>query len=206
MKTCKIIFAIFLLSPALFLGCGPSGAGVGEAATSTLRKADSQGGASGGVVLQTPTPETPTPQATATQSPSSESKVKVIATQPGSGGVEVDLTNVEVTGEVLTVALRYRNITASLLNAEVDFPIDQVSITDDATSRRYGVLKDQSGRYMASPLSGERSIKFSVVPQSVSPGFYEVAWFKFPAPPAPAQTISINVPRVAPFDKVRIQR
>jgi hypothetical protein len=55
MKTCKIIFAIFLLSPALFLGCGSSNTGVGEAASASLRRADSPEGASGGVVRQTPT-------------------------------------------------------------------------------------------------------------------------------------------------------
>jgi hypothetical protein len=130
----------------------------------------------------------------------------VIATRPGSGGLEVDLTSAAVTGDVLTVALRYRNTTDSYREIDVSFPIDQVSITDDATSRRYGVLKDQSGQYMAAPLSGETSIKFTVGSQKSTPGIYEVAWFKFPAPPTQAQAISINIPKVAPFDNVRIQR
>jgi hypothetical protein len=199
MKSCKIIFAISLLSPALFLGCGSSNTGVGEAATASLRKADSQGGEAGGAVRQTPTPQSFAP-------PSLPNRFTVIATRPGSGGLEVDLTGVAVTGDLLTVALRYRTVTDSYNDTEVSFPIDQVSITDDATSRRYGVLKDQSDHYMAAPMSGEDSIKFIVKNGGNFKGSYEVAWFKFPAPPAPAQTISINIPKVAPFDNIRIQR
>jgi hypothetical protein len=199
MKTCKIIFAIFLLSPALFLGCGSNGDGLGSAASAKLQKVDSKGQGEGGVVRQTPAPQS-------SETPSLPKRFTVIATRPGSGGLEVDLTSAAVTGEVLTVALRYRNMTTALKEVDVTFSIDQVSINDDATSRRYGVLKDQSGQYMAAPLSDETSIKFSVSPQHYFPGSYEVAWFKFPAPPAQAQTISIKVPKVAPFDNVRIQR
>jgi hypothetical protein len=199
MKTCKIIFAIFLLSPALFLGCGSNGDGLGSAASAKLQKVDSQGVEAGGVVRQTPVPQSSETQSLPT-------RFTVIATRPGSGGLEVDLTGVAVTGDILTVALRYRTVTDSYNDTEVSFPVDQVSITDDATSRRYGVLKDQSGQYMASPLSGENSIKFTVKNGGNFKGSYEVAWFKFPAPIAQAQTISINIPKVAPFDNIRIQR
>jgi hypothetical protein len=59
---------------------------------------------------------------------------------------------------------------------------------------------------MAAPLSNDNSIKFTVATQQRLPGIYEVAWFKFPAPSAQAQAISINIPKVAPFDNVRIHR
>jgi hypothetical protein len=194
MKANRIIVAISLLLPAMFAGCGPNAPNTGGAVTSA-----SQGTQSEGVVRQTPT-------AQSFAAPSPPSRFTVIATRPGSGGLEVDLTSAAVTGDVLTVALRYRTVTDSYNDTEVSFPIDQVSINDDATSRRYGVLKDQSGQYMAAPLSGENSIKFTVKNGGNFKGSYEVAWFKFPAPPAQAQTISINVPKAAPFDNVRIQR
>jgi hypothetical protein len=199
MSTHKIVFATFLLFPALFLGCGSNNQAVGGEADSTSQRTNSQAGESGGVVRQTPTP-----QSTATTTPSPD-RFTVIATRPGSGGLEVDLTDVAVSGDIVTVSLRYRNLQVDF-GATVDFPIEQVSITDDATSRRYGVLKDQAGQYMASPLSSNNSIRFTVVSEKAFPGSYEVAWFKFPAPPPEAQTISINVPKVAPFDKIRIQR
>jgi hypothetical protein len=194
MRANRIIVAISLLLPAMFLGCGPNAPNTGGAVTSA-----SQGAQSEGVLRKTPDPQS-------SETSSLQSRFKVIATRPGSGGLEVDLTGVAVTGDLLTVALRYRTVTDSYNDTEVSFPIDQVSITDDATSRRYGVLKDQSDHYMAAPMSGEDSIKFIVKNGGNFKGFYEVAWFKFPAPPAQAQTISINIPKVAPFDNVGIQR
>jgi hypothetical protein len=205
MSTHKIVFATFLLFPALFWGCSSNNRAVEGSVDSTSQRTDSKADEPGGVIRQTPTPKPPA----ATPSPD---RFTVIATRPGSGGLEVDLTDVAVSGDVVTVALRYRNITdlysGSVNLIDVDFPVERVSITDDATSRRYGVLKDQSGQYMASPLSddNDRTIKFRVKPEKTYPGSYEVAWFKFPAPPPEAQTISINIPKVAPFDKIRIQR
>jgi hypothetical protein len=206
MSTHKIVFATFLLLPALFFGCNSNTPAVEGSVDTTSQKTDSQAATSGGVIRQTPTP-----QSTPTTTPSPD-RFTVIATRPGSGGLEVDLTDVAVSGDVVTVSLRYRNITdlyyGSVNLIDVDFPVERASITDDATSRRYGVLKDQAGQYMASPLSddNDRAIHFTVKPEKTYPGSYEVAWFKFPAPPPQAQTISINIPKVAPFDKIRIQR
>jgi hypothetical protein len=202
MRRHKIVFAAFLLFPALFLGCGSNNQAVGGEADSASQRTNSQAVESGGVVRQTPTP-----QSTATTTPSPD-RFTVIATRPGSGGLEVDLTSVAVSGDIVTVTLLYRNLTDSYVNhIDVNFPIEKVNITDDATSRRYGVLKDQAGQYMASPLSDDdKSIHFRVKPQKEYPGSYEVAWFKFPAPPPEAQTISINVPKVGPFENISIKR
>jgi archaellin len=196
MSTHKFVFATLLLLPALFLGCNSNNRAVEGSGDSTSQKTDSQAAESRGVVRQTPAPQSPV-------TPSS--RYTVITTRPGSGGLEVDLTSVAVTGDIVTVSLRYRNLRV-YYGADVNFPIEQVSITDDATSRRYGVLKDQSGQYMASPLSSSNTIQFTVDSEKTYPGSYEVAWFKFPAPPPEAQTISINVPKVAPFENISIKR
>jgi hypothetical protein len=198
MRTYKIIFTTFLLFPALFMGCGSNNSAAGKAANSTSQRADSQAVESGNAVSQTPPPDSP-------RTTSTPNRFTVIATRPGSGGLEVDLTSVAVTGDLLTISLRFRPTADVANDVHVEFPIEQVSITDDATSRRFGVLKDQSGQYMASPLAGENAIRFTVNSPMAYPGSYEVAWFKFPAPPQ-AQTISINVPKVAPFDNIRIMR
>jgi hypothetical protein len=197
MSTHKIVFAAFQLFSVLFLGCSSNNHAVGGAVDSTPQRTDSKAADSGGVVRQTPAPQSP-----ATTSP--PDRFKAIATRPGSGGLEVDLTDVAVSGDIVTVSLRYRNMTHRY--AIVRFPIEEVSIIDDATSRRYGVLRDQSGQYMAAPLYRESSVKLTVKSQKQISGIYEVAWFKFPAPPPEAQTISINIPKVAPFDNIRIKR
>jgi hypothetical protein len=189
MKTCKIIFAIFLLSPALFLGCGSSNTGVGEAATASLRKADSQRGEAGGVVRETPTPP----------AQKTLGEHKTIATRLGPYGLEVDLTRIGFTGDLMTVEMRVRNPSNKAATLR-GFRLDKVSFIDDATSRRYSMVKDQSGNYMASPTDGEY-----IPNQDIDGGGYSLIWFKFPAPPSTTQTISITIPGVNPFDGIRLE-
>jgi hypothetical protein len=198
MKTCKIIFAIFLLSPALFLGCGPSDAGV---RSEVLKKVDSQAGESGGVVRQTPAPQSSATPARAQTLPSGNA---VIATRLGPRGLEVDLMRAGVTGDTLAVELHCRNPGKSTV--VIKFPIEQVSVIDDATSRRYGVLKDQAGQYLAAPMIDWAGRPIQSIYSKIGFRSDSVMWFKFPAPPPQAQTVSINIPTIAPFDNIRIQR
>jgi hypothetical protein len=204
MKTCKVIFAIFLLSPVLFLGCGSSNTGVEDAASASLRRADSQGGVSGGVVRQTPTPQASATPAHEQTLPSGNA---VIATRLGSGGIEVDLMRAGIAGDLFAVELRCRNINKHWQETRyVKFPVEQVSVVDDATSRRYSVLKDQTGQYMAAPMIDHNGNPIKSIYMYIAAEGDGVIWFKFPAPPPEAKTVSINVPTIAPFDNIPIQR
>jgi hypothetical protein len=196
MSTFKVIFAISLLVPMPFWGCSLNSPNSGGPVSSA-----SQATEAGGVVRQTPVPQS---SATPAPPPSLPSGNAVIATRLGSKNHEVDLMRASVTGDILSVELRYRNVGKS--HPTINFPVEQVSIIDDATSRRYGVLKDQSGRYMASPLNNVVRGAEDEILLNTSPGEYHVMWFKFPAPSAQTHTVSINVPQVAPFDNIRIQR
>lgn len=120
----------------------------------------------------------------------------VIQSQPGPQGAQVDLLKVAVTGDILTVTLRC--VAPEKYNTKL-FKLDEVSVIDDATSQRIGVLKDSSGKWMASALTGDNM----TVPCTTPPG---IMWAKFPAPPATSPTISINLPGVAPFDGVPVTR
>jgi hypothetical protein len=190
MKTCKTIFAIFLLLPALFLGYSSNNAGVGRAATLALSKADSQRRESGGVVRQRP----------ARPSRAVLSEPNVIATRQGPNGLEVDLTRIGFTGDLMTIEMRVRNPASKQVTFE-GFRLEEVSVIDDATSRRYGVVKDQSNKYMASPSRGGY-----IKSHDIDGGGYSLMWFKFPAPPPSTQTISITIPTVNPFDGISLQR
>lgn len=128
-----------------------------------------------------------------------QTPVQAIQTQPGPGGASVALERVAVTGNILTVQLRY-------IGGETNnqmFDIEQASVIDDATSNRIGVLKDQEGAYMASPLLAVKSDKMNILYGRDTP---TIVWFKFPAPPATSATVSINIPGVAPFDGVAVTR
>lgn len=124
----------------------------------------------------------------------------VIQTQEGSPGhVHVDLTRAQVTGDILMVQFRFRN-TSDNRHSTVRFAVDEVNYIDDASARRYGVLVDEAGAPMASPLRQEDIV--INLPANES----RVAWFRFAAPEAGAGTISLSVPGVGPFDGIPVSR
>ncbi|MCR5888291.1 hypothetical protein LRS06_11045 [Hymenobacter sp. J193] len=126
-----------------------------------------------------------------------------LATQPGPKGTQVALTKARVIGDILTVELQASLPANADSNVEtVRADIDQVSYIDDATSRKYNVLKDQSGLYMALPLDYSKKSVAADARKS-GPGIMS---FRFPAPPATSTTISLSLPGVGSFDGVAIQR
>lgn len=145
-----------------------------------------------GTVVREQTDPTPTP----TPAPVQQATIQ---TQAGPSGTQVALNKVAVTGDILTVQLTYTGGTESAWQTPA---IDQVAVIVDASSQKIGVLKDGEGNFMASPInSGVRTVM----------GFHtgqgpQIVWFKFPAPPATAKTVSINVPDVVPFDGVPVTR
>lgn len=136
--------------------------------------------------------EVPTPTPSPTQA-----LPAAIQTQPGPKGATVALNRAQVTGDVLTVALTY---TGGQCCAYAK--VDEVSVIDDATSQRLGVLKDNEGKAMAAPLFGSGK-DIRVEASDTAPA---QVWFKFPAPPATTKTVSITIPDVAPFDAVPVTR
>lgn len=157
---------------------------------------DTAGAATGGVMRDEAkaepetSPVTPMPAAT------------VIQSQPGPDGSQVDLLSVKVTGDILTVTLRCSS--PQRYNRE-SIRVAQVSVIDDATSQRIGVLKDNEGNAMVSNLNRSSSPENDnmMVDCTSKPG---VMWAKFSAPPATSPTVSISLPGVAPFDGIPVQR
>ncbi|RAK68315.1 hypothetical protein [Hymenobacter edaphi] len=125
-----------------------------------------------------------------------------LATQPGPKNTQVALTKARVVGDILSVELQYSLPPTAENSATVYEDIDQVNYIDDATSRKYEVLKDQQGKYMASPLSyNDKQFHADVRKTGVA-----IVTLKFPAPPATSQTISLSIPEAGSFDAVAVQR
>lgn len=122
--------------------------------------------------------------------------VTVIQSQPGPDGSQVDLLKVAVTGDVLTVTLR---CTGPEKYNSKSMALDKISVIDDATAQRIGVLKDNDGKWLASNVSGN----YLGTACEAKPSIF---WAKFPAPPATSKTVSINFPEIAPFDGVPVTR
>jgi hypothetical protein len=128
---------------------------------------------------------------------------EVIETQPGPENASVELIKTKVTGQVLSVTLRYVPNTTT----DIDIPLDLVNYIDDDTAKQYGVLKDESGKYLASPIYADDSSKIYVKLYSEGDGGGPVVvWMKFPAPSPQTKSVSINIPGVGPFDGVPLQR
>ena len=159
-----------------------------EAAATGSADADAGSADAGGVTREVAEPEAPafTPMAAATP----------IQTQAGPDGSQLDLLTVKVTGDILTVTVRCSS--ADKVNTE-SINLEGVSVIDDATAQRIGVLKDNDGKWLASAVSGNSSM----VSCEQKPGVF---WAKFPAPPATSKTVSINLPAAAPFDGVPVTR
>lgn len=164
-----------------------------QAATSSNARAPAESSAQGSVTRETPaaaTAVTPTPAAAP------------LETQAGPSGSQVSLVRAQVTGDVLTVQLSFQPAADDTYNS-YDLELDEVSVIDDATAQRYGVLRDAEKRWQASPVASNNAEVARVI---VNDGRPEVAWFKFPAPPPTSRTVSINIPTVGPFDGVTVQR
>jgi hypothetical protein len=123
-------------------------------------------------------------------------------TQPGPKGTQVALTKALVRGDIMTVEVQYSLPPGADSAPTLYEKIDQINYIDDATSKKYGVLKDQEGSYMAVPLyPSTKELRISTNKDNPT-----IATMKFPAPPPTSQTISLTIPNVGSFDGVAVQR
>lgn len=125
----------------------------------------------------------------------------VLDSQLGPAGTTWELTKVAVVGQIMTVQFTVRSPQGKS-SFETGQKIDDVSVIDDTTSQRYTVLKDDSGRPMASPLNSS-GVALSIQAVRDQP---VAVWLKFPAVPATSSTVSITVPKVGSFDGIQVQR
>ncbi len=123
-------------------------------------------------------------------------------TQTGPQGTQAALTKALVRGDILTVELQY-SLPASADNMTPFYEkVEQISYVDDATSKKYGVLKDQTQAFMATPFDTDLK-KLRVAPVKAGPA---IVTLKFPAPPATSKTISLSIPETGSFDGIAVQR
>ncbi|MBD2699552.1 hypothetical protein IC229_02815 [Spirosoma sp. BT702] len=149
----------------------------------------------------TPAEENPTSPTTAvTTTPA------ILSTQNGPDGAIVDLTKAAVNGSILSVEVQYRHGTGGK-GISSKYDIEQVSVVDEANAKKYSVLKDQAGKYMASPIWTDKGQEFiNVNIPSFKKDEKTAVWFKFPAPPADTKTISVTIPEVGSFNGIPISR
>lgn len=137
-----------------------------------------------GVIRETAPPERPA--------------VTVIDSKPGPDGTQIDLIESRVVGDILTLTFQ---CSSNERNQHESFRVEAISVIDEATSQRIGVLQDDAGNWLTSDSSASSST--ITVNCGTQPGIF---WAKFPAPPATSPAISVNLPDTAPFYTVPVQR
>ena len=113
--------------------------------------------------------------------------------------VVANITKVRVTADILTVEMIVENIGKERISYYL--PLKEISYIDDATSKKYSLLQDDEGKYMADPInSTSRDIAFYGEQRE------HLISMKFPAPPAESKTISLNIPKFGSFDVLPVSR
>ncbi|RAJ92974.1 hypothetical protein LX87_04486 [Larkinella arboricola] len=128
----------------------------------------------------------------------------LLSSQKGPDDSQVDLLKAQVKGSILTVELQYKPGSEDKPVSST-YAINQVSVTDEVTTKTYSVMKDGSGHYMASPMRTDQGKQLINI--AISSYDKPVAvWFKFPAPPVDTKTIAIKIPDVGTYKGIPISR
>jgi hypothetical protein len=124
----------------------------------------------------------------------------VIQTQSATeGDVEVDVIKAAAKEGILTVQIAYRNKGNAV--AEIYFAWGDVYFLDTQDKKKYQVLNDSQGVYLAQPDNHDRHCN-----TKIPPGGKQLVWFKFPAPPAGTTKVNLVVPGVLPFEDLPISQ
>jgi len=133
-----------------------------------------------------------------------------VSTAPTAGALATEETNwkgivAEVTefrrkGNTLTAKVRLTNRGAEPGKPEILYK--EVYLIDTGAGKKYEVLKDEKGTFIASLTQGWSDRWYD---SHFKPGDSQVIWMKFPAPPAETKAITLQLPSTPPFEDVNIQ-
>lgn len=139
----------------------------------------------------------PAPAAAPAASPSAGA---VLASQETNWkGIVAEVTEFRRKGNTLTAKVRLRNQGSEKIQPEVNYK--EVYLMDLAAGKKYQVLQDEKGGYIAGLRSGWNDRWYD----EIEPGQSYTLWVKFPAPPAEVKSVTLQVPGVPPFEDLAIQ-
>lgn len=114
-------------------------------------------------------------------------------------GIVAEVTEFRRKGSTLTARVRFNNQGTDA--AEPNVIYGEVYVMDLAAGRKYEVLRDEQGRYIAALRSGWNDRWY----QKIEPGNSMTIWMKLPAPPTEVREVTLQVPGVPPFEDLAIQ-
>lgn len=141
--------------------------------------------------------ETPAPSAAAAAPAGGET---VLASQETNWkGIVAEVTEFRRKGNTLTAKVRFRN--QGGVQAQPDIHYDEVYVMDLAAGKKYKVLEDEAGAYIAALRQNWKDRWY----EDIDAGQSRLIWMKFPAPPADVKSVTLQVPGVPPFEDLPIQ-
>jgi hypothetical protein len=187
-----IAFALFA---ALLLAAGCRGKEP-AASTEAAPPASTEAPATTAPVETQPPAAAPTTVAgTATAAPAT-----ILASQETNWqGIAADVTEFRRKGNTLTAKVVIRNHGSADSQAEINYK--EVYLMDLAAGKKYEVLKDEKGAYIAALRSNWNDRWY----ETLKPGDSYTLWMKFPAPPADVKSVTLQVPGAPPFEDLSIQ-
>jgi hypothetical protein len=161
----------------------PAGVGAGAAATGAEAPA---------------VPVVAAPAETAAAAPAAAGAV-IASQETNWPGIVVEVLGMKRKGNTLTATVRLRNGGAEKQQAEVKY--EDVYLLDTANAKKYQVLRDEKGTYVAALHSGWGDRWYD----EIQPTKGAVLWIKFPAPPPEVTAITLQLPSTPPFEDLAIQ-
>jgi hypothetical protein len=149
-----------------------------------------------------PPPATAAPQAapaTSAAAPAPAPAAALASQQTNWPGVVADVTEFRRKGSTLTAKVVLRN--QGNVDSEPNIHYNELYVMDLGAGKKYEVLKDEKGNYIAALHSGYRDQWY----QTLQPGGSYTIWMKFPAPPPDVKTVTLQIPGVPPFEDLAIQ-
>jgi hypothetical protein len=152
-----------------------------------------------------PSPASPAPAAPATSTaappatPAPAPAATLASQQSNWPGVVADVTEFRRKGSTLTAKVVLRNQGGDEARPEIHY--DETYVMDAAGGKKYQILKDEQGAYIAALHSGYKDYWY----EHLKPGSTYTIWMKFPSPPPEVKTVTLQIPGIPPFEELAIQ-
>ena len=183
---------LLLVSITLVLGCNkaPQQTSTTTAASTTTQSAS--------VPAPVPAPVSTTGAAPAPAS-MTPSAGTLASQETNWKGVLAEVTEFRRKGNTVTAKIRLTNRGSE--DPQVEIKYEAVYLIDTGAGKKYNVLRDEKGEYIAATNPGWADRWYTRLKQTEA----QVIWMKFPAPPAEAKAITLQLPNMPPFEDVAIQ-
>jgi hypothetical protein len=135
------------------------------------------------------------------QPPSGTPSDVIQSQDANSPGVVAEITQAMRSEGVLTIKLRLRNTNSKAVSLNIIDSHDYPAFYVTASNKKYFILKDTDGTYLATQTT---SWDHSTLQVSLDSGQSYTWWAKYPAPPSEVKKISFITPLTPPFEDVPV--